>query len=258
MKYVIASDFHLKFYEKQSDCERRLRVETFLKSLIGKIDCLILAGDIFDLWIEWDSVIIKNYFSTLKILSQIKDSGCKMVYLSGNHDFWLDNFLENTIGFDIHENFFVATVNGKKIFVSHGDLYTKNDFRYQFFRRIIRSKIVRIFCKILHPNIVLFFGHKLSRSSRDRKMNSKICKNKEAGLIKKAELLSKEYDLIVFGHTHNPVKIDFGNSLYINCGDWINHSSYCYFDKDICEIRYLNTPSLSIDDINNKNKNETC
>ena len=237
MKYVIVSDIHLKYFEDEEALERKLKVEAFFKSLIGKIDCLILAGDIFDLWIEWETVIIKNYFSTLKILSEIKDSGCKIIFLTGNHDFWLDKFLQTNIFVEIYHDFYESVVNEKRIFVSHGDLYTKNDIRYKIFRKVIRSFIVKGFCKILNPNIVLYLGNKISRSSRSRKIDDNLIKKKEQGLLLQARKLSENYDLIIFGHTHNPVKIELGNALYINCGDWIYHNSYCYFDEEVCELR---------------------
>ena len=231
MRCIIVSDFHLKFYEKAEDIDRRQRVESFLISLINKIDCLILAGDIFDLWMEWNNVIIKNSFSTLKIFAQLKESGCRLIFLSGNHDFWLDKFLKENIGFEIFENFFIGELNGQRIFVSHGDLYTQNDTRYQIFRIVMRSPLSKFFFKILHPEISLAIGKLLSRSGKRRNVNFTIDEAKEKGLIDKAKSLSHEYDLIVFGHTHKPLKMNFGKSIYINCGDWINNSSYCFIDE---------------------------
>ena len=226
MKIVIASDFHLKINENEFDIERRLRIEKFLKSLIGNIDCLILAGDIFDLWIEWNTVIVKNYFSILSVFAQLKDSGCRLVYIAGNHDFWLEKFLKNDIGFETYDGDFTADFNNKKIFVSHGDLYTKNDIRYKVFRRVIRSKIVKYITKLIHPDISLKIGQLMSRSSRKKVINDKKSFAKELGLKIKAESLSDEYDLIVFGHSHNPKYLKINNSIYINTGDWINQSSY--------------------------------
>jgi len=236
MKCVIVSDFHLKINEDKNDLERRIRVESFLKSLLGKIDCLILAGDIFDLWIEWEKVIIKSYFTILKTFSLLKDSGCRLVFLSGNHDFWLDDFLKNKIGFEIYDVYFQDYINNKRVFVSHGDLFTKNDIRYQIYRKLVRLSVTRKLCQLLHPDLCLAIGQKMSRSSRERKNDNALIQVKEAGLLLKAKELSRDYDLIVFGHTHNPVKIDLEKSVYINCGDWIKNSSYCYIDSEKCEL----------------------
>ncbi len=236
MKCIIASDFHIKFNETLEDTERRALIEDFLNSLIGNTDCLILAGDIFDLWAEWDKVIIKQYFSVLSILSNLKKSGCRLVFLSGNHDFWLEGFLSEQIGFEIYQDYFTSHFDDKKVFVSHGDLYTKNDLRYQIFRRIIRANIVKKIFRFIHPDWSLKIGQKMSRSSRDRKDPQELVMAKENGLQEKAKQLSSEYDLIVMGHSHRPKKLEIQSSLYINCGDWLNNFTYCKLENGNADL----------------------
>jgi len=237
MKYIITSDFHLKYKENADDLARRQRVEAFLLSLVGQIDGLVLAGDVFDFWMEWNKVIIKNYFTVLKVFSLLKDAGTRLVFLTGNHDFWLGEFLQNTIGFEIYENNFTDCLNGKKIFVSHGDLYTKNDLRYKVYRRCIRQKFIHKIALLLHPDLALSVSNLFSRTSRLRKDGTEVAKKKEEGHLQKAKELSKDYDLIVFGHSHNPLRMQFDESIYINCGDWLSHDSYCYFDEETIELR---------------------
>ena len=249
MKYIIVSDFHIKFKENEDDINRRHLVEAFLNSLVGNVDGLILAGDIFDLWVEWGKVIIKNYFNILRIFDNLKQSGTRLVFIKGNHDFWFSDFLKKEIGFEVYEKYFAEEINGKKLFISHGDMYTKNDLRYSVFSRLVRTKTAQSIFRLLHPDIALSFGNKLSRTSRTRKNSQKLLEIKEKCLIATAEKLSKDYDLIVFGHTHNPMRKDFDSSVYINCGDWINHNSFCYFDEDKIELQdYVNTKILKSED----------
>lgn len=236
MKCVIASDFHIKFCESDEDKKRRQIIENFLNSLIGNTDCLILAGDIFDLWVEWDKVIIKQYFSILNILLNLHNSGCKLIFLSGNHDFWLESFLSDQIGFEVHQDDFNFVFNGKKIFVSHGDLYTKNDLRYQVFRKFVRSGFIKKIFKIIHPDLSLSFGQLLSRSSRDRKDPVELIIKKENGLIEKAKFLSADFDYIIMGHSHRPTRIEMDNSVYVNCGDWIKNFTYCKIENSIISL----------------------
>jgi UDP-2,3-diacylglucosamine hydrolase len=236
MRYIIASDFHLKITENNEDRLRRVRVEAFLEDKIGQIDGLILLGDIFDLWVEWDKVIIKNYFSILKIFSSLKDAGTRLIFLAGNHDFWLEKFLQETIGFEVYHDFFSDTINEKKIFVSHGDLYTKNDLRYKFFRKFIRQRFIKKLFKLLHPDFGLTIGQLLSRTSRNRKRDPKSLHKKEQGLIQKATTLSPEYDIVVFAHTHKPAKQNINGVIYINTGDWVTHDSYCVFEGDHIDL----------------------
>lgn len=250
MKVIIASDFHIKFKETPEDLERRLQIEFFLRGLIGNTDLLVLAGDIFDLWFTWKTVMIKHYFPLLKILADLKEHGCRLVYLSGNHDFWLEGFLEEYIGFEVYSDSFNEVIDGKNLFVAHGDYYTKNDYRYHFFRRLIRQKWVMTLFKWLHPDIGLAIGNKMSRSSRERKDNPSILELKEKGLESFAEKMSLKYDYIIMGHTHRPKEIKMQKGIYFNAGDWIAHNSYVEIVDGIAHL--LRSTATNLNDKDTK------
>ena len=174
MRVYFASDFHLKFTKKNIDTEQHKKIISFLDSLIGNSDLLILNGDIFDLWFVWKTVIIKGYFPILKKLADLRESGCRIVFIAGNHDFWFRDFLTNFLGVEIYPDSFSETIDDMKIFVSHGDLYTTNDFRYKIFRSLIRKKFFKKLFELFHPDFSLALGKLLSRSSRDRKSHPEL------------------------------------------------------------------------------------
>lgn len=227
MKIVVASDFHLKFtgQDSQDDC-RQSRVLEFLHSLKGSCDLLILNGDVFDLWYAWNQVIIRGYFPLLRVLAELRESGCRIVLIAGNHDFWFNGFLEDTIGMEIKRESFMEEVNGKRLFVAHGDLYTTNDMRYQLYRGLIRSPLVMKLFHWIHPDIALHLGRSLSRTSRRVRVSPEISARKEEGLIQSAKRLLQTHDIVIFSHSHHPRRIDFERGVYINSGDWVTHQSH--------------------------------
>lgn len=235
MKTIIISDLHLKFSENMDDRKRRERVIKFLESLKGNTDKLILNGDIFDLWFAWNSVIIRGYFRFLRLLAELNESGCELILLKGNHDFWFNDFLTEEIGLKVFDRYEFESSN-KKILVLHGDQYTKNDFRYLIFRFIIRTPLLKKIFSIIHPEISLNIGKLLSRSSRERKKKVKIEQIKEAGLIEYAKSQFSKFDYVIMGHTHNPIKLQFENGIYLNSGDWIMHDSYIEIIDDKFEL----------------------
>ncbi|MCB5251232.1 MAG: UDP-2,3-diacylglucosamine diphosphatase [Candidatus Cloacimonadales bacterium] len=238
-KIVIASDFHLKY---AGNIEDRIRYETvckFLKSLINNCDILILNGDIFDLWIEWNSVIIKDYFAFIKILADLIENRTRIIYVSGNHDFWFGTFLSDTIGIELYHDFFGEEIDGKNYYVTHGDLHTVNDIRYQVFRKIVRSFVVKLIVKTIHPSISLYLGKLLSRSSRKRKEPIGLQNSKENGMISFAKVMLKSYDLIIMGHSHKPKVLSLPGGYYLNSGDWIIHMSYILIEGDKIELLYF-------------------
>jgi len=226
MNVYIASDFHLKFTESAEDLQRRIRVIDFLDSIKDDADLLILNGDIFDLWFVWKKFIIKGYFPLLMKLSQLREKGVRIVFIAGNHDFWFRNFLTGTLGIEVYEDDFCETIDGVKTFVSHGDKYTSNDFRYQIFRRMIRNKFIMWIFENLHPNFALNIGRNMSRSSRKQQPTNAILNKREQGLIQFAKEKLNETDLVILGHSHLPKIERYENGIYANAGDWIINYTY--------------------------------
>ena len=226
MRVYIASDFHLKFIENQEDRERRDKVISFLNSLIGKADLLILNGDVFDLWFTWKTVMIKGYFPILKKLADLRESGCRIIFIAGNHDFWFRDFLTDYLSIEIYKDSFSETIDDKKIFVTHGDLYTKNDVRYKIFRSLVRNKFVMWIFGNMHPDFALNLGRYMSRSSRGKKASQKLMQVREKGLIDFAGKKLNECDIVIMGHSHIPRLNHYDNGIYANAGDWVQNSSY--------------------------------
>jgi UDP-2,3-diacylglucosamine hydrolase len=244
-KAIFVSDAHIKFNESLEDKVRREKFLKFLQTLKNNTDLLLLNGDIFDLWISWKHVIIKEYFDLLKILRDLKENGTQIVMTPGNHDFWLDGYLSDQIGIEICKSDFCGTINGKKFYMDHGDRYTKNDIRYHIFRFLVRTRFIKKLAALLHPDLVLDLGILLSRSSRNRRIPEKRQRNMINSLEEAAQKIldSTDYDFVIFSHSHVPKVIEFSSGTYANPGDWIVHSSYLEYSQGEIKIKeyILNT-----------------
>lgn len=238
MKIIIISDTHIKFVENAEDKARRERVTSFLQNLPQDTDMLILNGDIFDLWFDWNSVIIAGYYDFIHELKVVITKGIKVVLLAGNHDFWFNGFLER-LGIEIYSDYFITIDNQKQIYLTHGDKYTSNDFRYFIFRNLLRNPVTKFIFNLVHPELSLNIGKKLSRSSRDRQDSPEITKRKNQGLVNFAEKKIKEgYHIVCMGHAHNPQKLAINDGYYLNSGDWIVHNSYIQIINGNAELKF--------------------
>lgn len=229
MRICVISDTHFKYKaHAHSDAANEDALLDFLKQSEGKYDLMVLNGDIFDLWYDWKYTIIKQYFPLLHRLAALQESGCRLVMISGNHDFWFNGFLEQYLKIDIHDVSCTMNVDCKKLLFTHGDLYTINDLRYKVFRRIIRMPWIKAMFSILHPDLALSIGAGMSRSSRLRRVSKALMSRKSAGLTAFAGSMinKKGYDIVVMGHSHDPVMRPIGKGHYLNCGDWLSHRSY--------------------------------
>jgi len=175
---------------------------------------------------EWPKTLIKGYFPILKKLADLREDGCRIVFIAGNHDFWFGSFFRDFLNIEVVCDIFRETIDAKKIFVTHGDKQTVNDLRYKIFRTIIRSSIAKFLLSLIHPEIALNIGGLLSRTSRARSVPTKGQQNRSAGLEQFASTNAKQYDIIVMGHAHTPVQKIFDDCQYFNTGDWITHNSY--------------------------------
>jgi len=226
MNIYVLSDSHIKYQENAEDQERRYKVLQFLESIKSDAALLVLNGDIFDLWYDWNTSIIKEYFPILKKLADLRENGCEIVYIAGNHDFWFGDFFPKTLGIAVYPDDFTRVIDGKRMLFTHGDRHTSNDLRYKVFRTLIRTRFIRGVFEILHPDIALGIGKMLSRSSRNRKTSKPIQVAKESGLERFAKRHSKEYDIIVMGHSHMPKHEKYGDCDYLNSGDWVRNNTY--------------------------------
>ena len=238
MRICAISDLHYKFATpNQEDEELNARILAFLRTLPGHYDWLILNGDIFDLWYDWKYTLIKAYFPVLKILADIREKGCRIVYISGNHDFWFGNFFPDQLQAELYQDAFVLETDRKKMYFTHGDLHTTNDTKYKLLRKIIRLPFSKKLFSIIHPDLSLALGRSLSRSSRLRRIAQKLQQQKREGLEIYAAQLLNDYDYVIMGHTHEPCVMQMGKGIYANCGDWlINHSYITIIDGKL-ELR---------------------
>lgn len=240
MKILAISDCHYKYnLSNREDASNAQILLRFLKTCVGKYDLVVWVGDIFDLWWDGKYTVVKQYFPLLKIMAELHESGARLVFISGNHDFWFGDFLPDFIGCEIHPEGFTLKTDGKVMRFEHGDTHTTNDLRYQLYRKLIRMKTIRQLFALLHPDIALSLGTLLSRSSRTRKEHDALRTAKTKGLKHYAAGLIKQNkaDIVIMGHSHNPALERLGSGFYANCGDWLGHYSYIEIDAGIPSLK---------------------
>ncbi|PKN72509.1 MAG: UDP-2,3-diacylglucosamine hydrolase [Candidatus Cloacimonetes bacterium HGW-Cloacimonetes-3] len=248
MRILAISDCHYKYHRtEEADTHNAELLLSFLRESVGRYDTLVLVGDIFDLWFDWRYTIVKQYFPLLRVLAEIRDAGCRLLYLSGNHDFWFGDFLTEYIGCEIHPDGVTMEADGKLIRFEHGDIRTVNDLRYKLYRRVIRLNGVKRLFSMLHPDIALILGTFLSRTSRTRPGNPELRSIKTRGLKQYTKRLiqRKEADIVVMGHSHFPELVPLLDGFYANCGDWIVHHSYIEIIEGIPLLKQYNNKQVN-------------
>ncbi|MGC9337227.1 MAG: UDP-2,3-diacylglucosamine diphosphatase [Candidatus Cloacimonadia bacterium] len=240
MKIICFSDVHQRLHLDEEEREKLKKLYSFLDYLgETKIDKLIIAGDLFDVWYEYKMVIPKPYFTTLAKLKLIAEKGTEIIYLAGNHDFKFKDFFQKELSAKVSQESYQFTHNRKRFFVAHGDQYTTNDLRYRILKNILRNPLINMVLEFVHPDIGLPWGKWMSRSSRKRQITPQKRIWLEKGLTDFAkQKFAEGFDYVIMGHIHQPRILQFDSGTYINLGDWIKHYSYLVIEDGELELKY--------------------
>ncbi len=223
------SDVHLGADNNESEKLREKKFLDFLSKIEKEATHVFFVGDLFDFWFEYKYTIPRRYFHVLCRLKRMTDGGIRIVYLAGNHDFWLGNFFKAELNMETADNEWTGDIAGKRFYLFHGDGVAKKDVGYRMLKKILRNRTnIRIF-RWLHPDVGFPLARFVSGSSRQYTNNINL--NDDSDYLEFAQQRFEEgFDYVLMGHRHNPLEHNEGDKKYINLGDWLFNFSYAVFD----------------------------
>lgn len=222
-KTLVISDVHLG--TKGSKAKEVVR---FLKQF--SCDNLILNGDIIDGWQLKKSGAWKRKHTRFfnRLLKMINQHHTRVYYLRGNHDDFLDQVLPMQIGNLNILNDMVYESNGKKFFVTHGDIFDSVTTNFRWIAYL--GDIGYTFLLWLNRNVNLYRQKKgLPYFSLSQYVKSKVktavsyIDQYETELTKMAK--AKGCDGIICGHIHKAEIREINGIQYLNSGDWVESLS---------------------------------
>jgi len=221
----IASDIHLGAVPDQT--ERAFIA--FLEHVGEEGRALLLAGDLFDFWFEYGTVIPGRHFRTLAALARLVDAGLRVTLAGGNHDAWGGAFLREHVGVGFHDRPFETTLGGRRALVAHGDGLGRGDLKYRLLKAAIRSRAAIWGFRALHPMLGLRLAERVS--STEAKPGEQQQLAGRAAFIEewsRAQLAADPgLSYVVCGHSHTAaiVRVEPGR-YYLNAGAWLGRFSY--------------------------------
>jgi UDP-2,3-diacylglucosamine hydrolase len=233
--YLFISDIHLGLNSRAAEKSKELLLVKFLNFARENCTELFIVGDLFDYWFEYKRVYQKGFFRTLTALQDLTDSGIKVHYFIGNHDFMHLNFFRDEIGAIMYDEPIDIYLNDKRFFIGHGDGMVKNDLGYNILKKILRNKILQKIYSWLHPDIGVYIASATSKTSRD--YTTKKDYGEEDGLFNAAKAkIDEGFDFVIFGHLHRRCFLKYKNGTYINLGSWLDAPCYGIFRDSKFEI----------------------
>ena len=243
-KALIFSDVHLKVHP--GDRPRHARLVRFLKSFDpAEYTRIVCVGDLFDFWFEYRHVVFSGYFEVLRALADLRDVGCEIHLICGNHDFWGGRFLHDELGIHIHPDRYVADFGGQRVLFVHGDGINPADRSYRVYKRFARNPFVVGAFRLIHPDLAMKIAQGVSHGSRTIKREEDPANGPEAKALQafaQGVLARGEADAVFCGHAHAPLQQAFptpaGTGVYINTGDWFHHYTYATWDGTAFALKH--------------------
>ena len=222
--YYIVSDNHFFMKNTSEENDRRKKLFKVFEKIREKNEgTLIIGGDFFDYWFEYDDVIPKGYESIFQEFKLLKKSNIKLHYILGNHDYWDFGYLKKNFDINVHKNDLTLNLNNNKILLTHGDGLLKNDYGYRLLKKIIRSKIFIKIYKLFPASFTTKFANKLSKSSSHYNHNDKYVDIIQKDMLEYAiKKWDEGYKAVLIGHYHQTGIIDKKDKSLVFLGDWLS------------------------------------
>ena len=118
-KIYFASDFHLGAPNLKDSHKRENLIISWLNDIKKDAKAVYLVGDIFDFWFEYKKVIPKGFVRFLGKLAELTDNGMAVHLFVGNHDLWMQDYLETEVGLKVHHGNITIREGKKEIFIGH-------------------------------------------------------------------------------------------------------------------------------------------
>lgn len=229
-RVIFFSDAHLGIEDSEESRLNSKRVAAFLDSLRGKVDVLVILGDLFDFYFEYKSVFPARYLTVLAGIETLSSSGVSCYYVAGNHDFWLGELFNSTLGVELVPDSLILNRESnpkERVLAAHGDGLGEGDIGYKILKKILRNRLLILLFRLLHPDWGYALARITSRTSRKYTINHQPARIEACTEVARSLLTAYEdLDTVILAHTHQSEHRQFDQGRYLNPGNWLTHFSY--------------------------------
>jgi UDP-2,3-diacylglucosamine hydrolase len=213
---------------------------SFLHSLTDA-EAVYVLGDFFDFWIGPAQLPLMECDEVFEKIRSLSNSGVKVYLLRGNRDFLLGKAEEKLLNVKVLGDSLSLGLGGKRVYLTHGDLFFTNDTDYLLIRHFFRLKLIQFLFNILIPRrLKLFLARALRRSSSEF-VKRKATRTTGISPAAVSRMFGRGYDVIICGHIHEAAEISYkvrGRecNLFV-LGDWGEKGSFVEYSNSVFSLR---------------------
>ena len=233
------SDIHLMLNRTKQEAKREEILFSFFDHVRKSGGTLIINGDLFDFYFEYKDVIPKVYAPLYYQILKLRESGVKVHYILGNHDYWVMDFINDVLFDKVYDDDVKLKIGKKTFYITHGDGFLSWDKSYRALKKFIRSRLFIWFYRSLHPRIGYSFANWVSKKGEHyvhtKEYNKKILDEMK---VQSKPFLDDGCDYFISGHYHQAKELDMKNGKLLILGDWLSFFSYGKFDGQDLKLHF--------------------
>ena len=222
---IVVADSHL--------CGEDPATEDFLRFLDQEgpsAEVVILAGDIFDLWVAREALELPFHRAVVDGLARLRDRGVRVFYVQGNRDYFVADRYRDGPFHQVAEESLLLQHGGRKIHIAHGDLVNLEDRQYLTWRRFSRSALVRHLFSALPGGLAGRLSLSLERRFRTTNQAFRLQFPHEQAQRYAKQVFSQGADTIVLGHFHQERQLEFPEGRLFVLPGWREDRAYLRID----------------------------
>lgn len=171
---------------------------------------LVILGDFFDYWIGDDAAFtVKSIAGRLAAFARHR----RVFFMHGNRDFLVGGAFARDTGMTLLTDPCVATIDNKRVLLSHGDLWCTDDTDYQNVRKRLRAG----WWQWLALHLPLKKRLSLAENAREKSRTQKARKDvRQMDVVNDAVIRDARRlacPTVIHGHTHRPQIVDMGQGI---------------------------------------------
>jgi UDP-2,3-diacylglucosamine hydrolase len=181
----------------------------FVDTLPPDINTLVILGDLFSAWIGRRELQQPHHRMVVEALRRLRGRGCRILYIEGNHDFFLTRLFSGDPFERLAERSLDLRLSGRRVHLAHGDLVNRRDRQYLAWRAVSKSRLFYSLFNLLPAAT----RHDIVEGLERRLAKTNIAFRGEFPYDECEAYARRQMgsgaEILVFGHFHQELRIEY-------------------------------------------------
>jgi UDP-2,3-diacylglucosamine hydrolase len=192
---------------------------------------IVYLGDVFQYLIGMSKFWTDGVSLVIDAWREIRSDGNRVVVIEGNRDFFLDE-PELAAEVDWTGRCYEFSAGPSRYRLVHGDRINLRDLQYQFWSRVSKSGIARVWARLLPRSIAVAIVRKMEARLATTNKRFRYRTPVDALRRNAHRAWQEGVDVLLWGHFHSLWRIDDGRRLAMVVPAWLETACSMDVDED--------------------------